>query len=491
MIHHPTLYQINARTWLQKKSTQIGRPATLDDISDAELDELAGFGFHWVYLLGVWQTGEYGRREALNIPRLFNEYRMLLPDFTADDVCGSCFAVQNYLVSDRLGGEKALANFRQRLNIRGIRLMLDFVPNHTAVDHPWVAQFPDYYVAGTQEDLTRAPYNYIQLETSQGRRILAHGRDPYFPAWSDTMQLNYGNPQLQEAMRAELLSIAGRCDGVRCDMAMLLLPGVFQRVWNIIASPFWPAAIEQVIQEYPEFIFMAEVYWGLEWTLQQQGFHYTYDKTLYDRIRDLHAQPVREHLWADAAYQNRLARFLENHDEQRAASVFVSSIHPAAAVITYLNPGLRFFHQGQLEGYHERVPVQLCRAPDQKTDDGLQSFYSQLLACLQHPAFHYGRWQLLDALPQTDEEIAWQDAIAWFWSGPADEIVLCSVNYSPIPANFMVRLSIPSLANKNWVLRDFFGKTQKFISGNELIYPGAVFRLAAWGYSVLEISPAE
>src|SRR5262249_16756656 len=160
--------------------------------------------------------------------------------------------------------------------------------------------------------------------------------------WSDTLQLNYANPDVQEAMLGELLKIAGQCDGVRCDMAMLVLPDVFERTWGVRAPPFWPDAIAQVRERYEKFCFLAEAYWNLEWGLQRQGFDYTYDKTLYDRLVAGRAAPVRDHLRADLAYQNTLARFLENHDERRAAATFSPDMHRAAALITFLCPGLRF-----------------------------------------------------------------------------------------------------------------------------------------------------
>jgi glycosidase len=176
--------------------------------------------------------------------------------------------------------------------------MLDFVPNHTALDHPWVEDHPEYYVPGTEADLARAPQNYIRVRRTRGDRLLAHGRDPYFPGWPDTLQLDYGNPATQEAMIGELLKIAGQCDGVRCDMAMLVLPDVFERIWGRRAPVFWPKATQRVRQQVPGFRFMAEVYWDLEWTMLQQGFDYAYDKRLYDRLREGHARPVREHFLA-------------------------------------------------------------------------------------------------------------------------------------------------------------------------------------------------
>jgi len=206
-----------------------------------------------------------------------------------------------------LGGDAALARLRERLRTRGLRLLLDFVPNHTALDHPWVEDHPEYYVAGSERDLMRAPQNYTWIRRPRGDRLLAYGRDPYFAGWPDTLQLDYSNPATQEAMIGELLRIAGQCDGVRCDMAMLVLPDVFERTWGRRAPLFWPAATRRVRERVPGFLFMAEVYWDLEWTMQQQGFDYAYDKRLYDRLREGHARPAREHMLAELDYQTRLA----------------------------------------------------------------------------------------------------------------------------------------------------------------------------------------
>src|SRR6185295_19119977 len=214
-----------------------------------------------------------------------------------------------------------------------------------------------------------------------------------------TLQLNYGNPELQQAMIGELESIAGQCDGVRCDMAMLVLPDVFERTWGIRADLFWPKATERVRRKVPGFCFMAEVYWDMEWTLQQQGFNYAYDKRLYDRLRDHHARPVREHFLAGLDFQNKLARFLENHDEPRAAATFPPGIHEAAAVVTFLSPGLRFFHQGQFEGRHKRISPHLGRGPCEWTDEGIKAFYERLLAILKQQVLRDGSWQLLECQP--------------------------------------------------------------------------------------------
>lgn len=314
---YPLLYQINTRVWLTALSATLGRRATLDDVPDAELDRLARMGFDWVWLLSVWQTGPEARRVSRDNAEWRREFEQTLPDLAADDIGGSGFAITGYSVHTDLGGDAALARLRERLRGRGLRLMLDFVPNHVGLGHPWIGDHPDYFIRGTELDLALAPHDYTWVKRRDGDVLLAHGRDPYFPGWPDTLQLDYANPATQEAMIGELLGIAARCDGVRCDMAMLVLPEVFERTWVRRAAPFWPAATRRVRERVPGFLFMAEVYWDLEWTLQQQGFDYAYDKRLYDRLREGHARPVREHLHAGLDYQDKLARFLENHDEPR------------------------------------------------------------------------------------------------------------------------------------------------------------------------------
>src|SRR5262249_21557862 len=230
-----------------------------------------------------------------------------------------------------------------------------FVPNHTALDHPWVTEHPEFYVAGSEEALAREPANYCRLATPSGPCILAYGRDPYFPGWPDTLQLNYRHAKLRTAMQEELCRAADRCDGLRCDMAMLLLPDVFARTWGAasvprdgsapVDTPFWPEALARVRQNHPGFVFMAEGYWDLEWTLQQQGFDYTYDKRMYDRLHARNAGAVRGHLHADPEFLRKSVHFLENHDEPRAAAAFPRPVHRAAAVLTFLVPGMRFFHE--------------------------------------------------------------------------------------------------------------------------------------------------
>ncbi|HVX59899.1 MAG TPA: alpha-amylase family glycosyl hydrolase [Pirellulales bacterium] len=466
----------------------LGRPATLDDIADVELDRLAELGFDFVWLLSVWQTGAAGREISRGNAELRKEFEETLPDLREADICGSGFAIAGYTVDQRLGGDEALARLRERLRERGLRLMLDFVPNHTALDHPWVETHPEYYVPGTQQDLDREPQNYVRVTRTQGEVILAHGRDPYFSGWADTLQLNYGNPALQQAMIGELSRIAGQCDGVRCDMAMLLLPKIFERTWGIPCEPFWPRAIEQVRSLFPQFCLMAEVYWDLEWTLQQQGFDYTYDKRLYDRLRDGQSRLVREHFLAGLDYQNKLARFLENHDEPRAAATFPPDVHQTAAVITFLAPGLRFFHDGQLEGRRKRISPHLCRRPDEPVDARLKAFYSRLLNVLHQKIVREGQWRLLECQPAWEGNWTADCFISFAWEDNREEWLVAAVNYAANQSQCYVRLPFDELSGSQWRLDDLLGDASYVRDGNELLAKGLYLDVAPWQRHVFSVS---
>ena len=485
---YPALYQVNTRVWLTELSHALGKRATLDDIPDAELDRLSELGFDWVWFLSVWQTGPAAQAISRANPEWRREFADTLPDLKDEDIGGSGFAIQSYTVHRDLGGAAALARLRQRLQKRGLKLMLDFVPNHMAPDHPWIDEHPDYFVRGSENDLARAPRNYCRVQTRKGPLLLAYGRDPYFDGWPDTLQLHYGNPELQQAMIGELTRIAEQCDGVRCDMAMLVLPDVFERTWGTRADLFWSKAIESVRRKHPHFRFMAEVYWDMEWTMLQQGFDYAYDKRLYDRLREGHARPVREHLYAGLDYQNRLARFLENHDEPRVAATFSPGMYEAAAIITYLSPGLRFFHQGQFQGRKKRISPHLVRGPQEAIDQRLEQFYDRLLAVLRQPVVRQGNWQLLDCTPAWEGNWTWDCFLVFAWEGAGDERLLVTVNYAPNQSQCYVRLPFAGLGNGQWRLEDGIGDATYERDGNDLQARGLYLDEPPWRAHVFSLT---
>jgi glycosidase len=497
----PALYEVNTRYLLQELGAALGRRATLDDVPDGFLDEWARLGFGWVWLMGVWQTGPAGLEVSRSDPVLRAGYAAELPDWREEDVCGSPFAVRSYTVDSLYGGDGALSRLRGRLAARGIRLVLDFVVNHVALDHPWVSSHPEYFIHGSEVDLAREPHNYARVQADRNPLILANGRDPYFPGWADTLQLNFRSAGCREAQVAELLRIADRCDGVRCDMAMLVQPEVFLQTWGDrsrpadgsapVDVPFWRDAIRAARMERVDFLFIAEVYWDMEWQLQQEGFDYSYDKRLYDRLKAGRARPVREHLMADIAFQVHSLRFLENHDEQRAATAFSPDMLRAAAVIGFFVPGMRFFHEGQTEGRRVHASMHLCRRPYEPPAQNLVAFYVSILGCLKRPEVHSGTWRLWPCRPAWDGNGTWDQFVVFSWEAGDDQRLLVVVNYGPSQGQCYVTLDMPELAGRQYQLRDLMSEACYEREGNELAGNGLYLDLPAWGYHIFDLTASD
>lgn len=483
----PTLYQINTRVWLNSLSNKLGKHVTLDEIPDGELEKIKELGFEWIWLMGIWQTGGKGKEVSRTNQDWLEEFEKTLPDLKMGDIEGSGFAITRYEVHKNLGGNEALVRIREKMRSKGLNLMLDFVPNHTAIDHEWVQQHPEYYIEGGPEDLHREPVNYKQVKIKNETRIFAHGRDPFFPGWTDTLQLNYSNPGLHQAMIQELEKISEHCDGVRCDMAMLITSEVFKKTWERNSKPFWPKAIQKIKSKYPSFKFMAEVYWDLEWQLQVQGFDFTYDKKLLDRLLEGRPGPIRDHLKAGLEYQSRTVRFIENHDETRAAARFEPKKHEAAAVITYFSPGMRFFHQGQLEGKKIHLSTHLVRCPHEPIEPVLQKFYGNLLEVLKNPLFEKGRWKLLEPKASWHGNGTFDSFISFSWENGQNKIGIVVVNYSPFPSQCFLQLPLPFLADKKWRLQNLMGDESYDRDGNRMVSQGLFLDMPPWHYHVFEL----
>jgi hypothetical protein len=494
-VQHPLLYQVNTRVLLGELGRSLGRPATLDDWPDAMLDAAAERGFHWLWLLGVWRTGTAAVAVSRRDPGVRAALLETLPDATEADITGSPFAILAYEVRSEWGGAAALARLRARARARGLRLLLDFVPNHVAPDHRWVDEHPEYLIAGSREDVEREPLHFTWTGPPGAGRVFALGRDPYFPGWPDTLQLNYGHAGLRRAMLAELAHVAESCDGVRCDMAMLLLPDVFERTWGRRQAPadgsppaqgsFWADAIASVRRRQPSFVFVAEAYWDLEWRLQGEGFDFTYDKRLYDRLRAGPGSEVRAHLLADADYQRRSVRFLENHDEPRAAAVFPLARHLAAAVVAYLVPGLRLFHEGQLEGRSSHVSMHVARRREEAKVAAIADFYERLLAVLRRPEPHAGTFVLHACRPAWDGNLSFRELVVFSWTQPGAKL-LVAVNMAGSASQGYVELGWSELAGEAVALTDTLGEARYERHGSELLERGLYLDMPAWGYHVFD-----
>jgi alpha amylase-like protein len=487
---HPQLYEIHTWIWLEQLSRQYGRRLTLGSVPDSEWDELLRRGFDLIWLMGVWERSPESRRVFQNDSGSFPQYERALPGWTLGQLVGSPYAVRTYRPDPRIGTWSDLDRVREKLRARGMRLILDFVPNHTALDHPWVQAHPEYYVQGAPEDARSDPEAFFLAMPSRGGTLaIARARDPYFPPWRDAAQINIFEPAARLALLGELREIARHCDGVRCDMAMLVLNDVFSRIWRaFLTTPppreeFWAQAFPVL----PGFLWIAEVYWEMETQLQQLGFDFTYDKVFYDRLRATRPREFLAHLQAGLDIQSRMVRFLENHDEPRSAAVFGAERLPAAATLLATLPGMRLYHHGQLTGAKIHVPIALSDAAVEPADPAVAAIYDKTLSLSNEDVFHTGDWKLLETRSAGDE--SWENLIAYRWRS-AQAYRLIVVNLGAGTSQGRIPLAGEISPTANYTLLDRWNDAVYSRTGKEMTTQGIYVRLDAFRVHWFDVSPA-
>ncbi|MBM2841179.1 MAG: glycosidase [Bacteroidetes bacterium] len=496
---HPLVYEVNTRVLLRELQAEHGEEVTLGTIPDKLLDEWAALGFDAIWLMGVWTTGKIGLEIARTDKSLLEEYKRVLPNFSEEDVIGSPYAVKAYVVSPALGGNKGLLQLRNRMRQRGLSLVLDFVPNHTARDHQWVSRHPEYYMNGREGEDIQKPEYYFATSTIKGLFVLAFGRDPNYPGWTDTAQLDIRNAETRKAMISTIKKIAAMCDGIRCDMGMLLLNDVFEKTWpdralssvvELASGESWAEAIRAVKAEVPNFKFIAEAYWDREWQLQQLGFDYTYDKRLYERLAREGAGAVYDHLKAEPEYQKKSVRFIENHDEPRAAQVFSADPwHFAAATVMSCVPGMALFHEGQLTGSRIKLPVQLGRRPTHEQAPQIAAFYNKLIPIVSHPVFRQGQWKLLQAKPAWHENHTWTNFLAFWWYEKKEGARFIVINYAPLNGQCYVELTLDGIDGSSVEFRDLIGTANFVRERSALATKGMYFDLPGYSLHIFDVIP--
>ena len=485
----PCIYQVHSRAWLRELASDRaagGGPFTLASVPSAILDSWKALGFTHVWLMGVWRIGPEARRHAL---RALRGSRV-----DAADVCGSPFAIEGYTVDPEIGGESELIGFRQRCNQRGLRLLLDFIPNHVALDHPWIRQHPSRFLVSK-----RRKKGYYRADVESGTRWVAHGRDPYFPPWVDTAQLDWSSEEVHVAMREQLLGVAALCDGVRADMAMLLLPEVFQRTWagaemKLDASEalFWPGAIRAVRERFPDFLLIAEVYWDLEERLLEQGFDYAYDKRSYDHVVGRRPGDLLRHwmsqgsvLWA------RGLRFLENHDEARVASLCGIPEHRAWLCLLLAMPGAALIHHGQIACLRERTVISLRRVAASGSQLELRDTYAHLLRTFSELAGGDLLCVPVSPMPASVGNDSHQSCVALVWHRADWPAWVLMVNLGKHQAQS--RLMLPTLAATDARLvsvQDRLSDVRYEVAEGTLAQFGLYMDLPAYGYHLLALTRA-
>lgn len=487
---HPHLYEINTWAWLEQLSDRLGRRIALAEVPDGEWAAVARLGFDAVWLMGVWQRSPESRRVALEDPANFAAYDAALPGWKPGDIIGSPYAVAQYVPDPRIGTWESLDRVREKLRKLGMALFLDFVGNHTALDHPWTREHPEYYVRGTQAEFEKNPSNFFPIDTPKGIYYVALARDPYFPPWKDVAQLNHFQPAMRAAQLADLRTIASHCDGVRCDMAMLHLHDIFANIWGTLlpdAKPpekeFWTEAREAV----PGLILLAEAYWNTEPRLLDLGFSFAYDKQLYDAVRDTRIEEVHARISGDEVYQGRLTHFLENHDEPRRAAVFGNERLPAVGMLMATLPGMRFYHQGELEGLKVRLPITLRIAAKEPPDPPSAAFFRKVLEITNEEVFHAGRWSLLEVAPDSDDTSA--NLIVYEWRSEKNWKVIV-VNLAGSASQGRVKMGDHVSPARQYVFYDELNEDRYLRSGEELHSIGLFVRREGGQAHLFDVTPA-
>jgi hypothetical protein len=479
------VYEINTWPWLDELSRREGRPVTLGTVPESDWDRLHALGFDFVWLMGVWQRSAKGRHIAQTLPELFPGYEFALPGWRVEQVVGSPYSIANYIPDSHLASWDELDHVRAQLHSRGMGLVVDLVPNHTAFDHPWVDSHPEYYVQGSLDEFKRNPSAYYLIEHAGSARFIARGRDPNWAPWTDVAQLNYSNPELRLAMIDQIRQIAAHADGVRADMTMLVLNEVFERTWGALAGKppeqeFWDAAISSV----PNLVWIAEAYWDLEAVLHRLGFDFVYGKRWYDALREGWSENVRRQFAPPLDYQRRLVRFLENHDEDRALSAFGEAKMEAVATLLATAPGMRLYHHGQLEGKRVRQPVQLGASRVEPPVPAVTKVYERLFQIADASVFHRGSWRLLEVKSFGDE--GFRDLIAYCWTWGTDVRVVV-VNLNANPARAVVEWP-GSLDGDHLRVTDQIHRTNTAVSAEEMSSRGLHLSLPGYGAQILTVT---
>lgn len=480
-IPNPSLIEINTRVWIRRFDTAETK-AGLKNIPESYWDSLKEKGIDYVWLMGVWKTKPDAVPKYCFEETLIPEYERALKDWQDDDIIGSPYAIDRYEINPLLGTEDDIKKIRETLHSKGMKLFLDFIPNHFHAETSLIDIVPDIFLTVNDETFKKDPHTFYK--PFDDGRIFAHGRDPFFPAWLDTAQINYYSPSAREFMINSLLRIADLCDGVRCDMAILVMNNVFQNTWGGSldncghtkpTAEFWSEAINATKKEFPSFIFLAEAYWDLEWHLQQLGFDFTYDKKLTDRLAVNHLRGIHDHLTGETEYQKKCARFIENHDEKRSLALFGKERVKAASVIISTLQGMHFYYDGQFEGKKIKLPLQLGREPVEQVNGCIQKHYDKLLSITGSVIFKYGEWKLLEPEKSWYNNETYTNLLAWEWRYKSERRLVV-VNYSDTLSTCWVKLDVEGYPEEI-IFEDLLQGSKYKRRGEELVRQGLYVEL--------------
>lgn len=489
-IKYPRLLELNVRIWLKR----FGKDATFSSVTDEQIKTWKEMGIDLIWLMGIWNNNKDVITEYCFEPDLINSYNGSLKDWQTDDVIGSPYSIDKYEVNPTLGTKEELLKFKSRLNENGIKLILDFVCNHFSAKSSLIWTNKEIFLFADEYIFKNDPYTFYPSPVNH-KEFLAHGRDPLFPPWKDTAQINFFSDDARKFLIDVLKDLTEVCDGVRCDMAMLPLNNIFFNTWIGVIKKhgyerpdkeFWEVAIDEVKKKRSDFLFIAETYWDLEWQLQNLGFDFTYDKRLTDRLISGDVKSIKDHLNAEISYQDRSVRFLENHDEDRAIVKLGRERSMAAAVIISTIPGIAFYFDGQCEGKKVKLPLQLAREPEEKRDEKIKEFYRNLFSITKEEIFRNGEWRLLEPIAVNQNDQSYENLFAWEFRYE-NQLRIIVVNYSTVTSRCRLKFNIGEDLTEIQ-LNDLLNKNNYKRSVKEITEKGLFVELKSFNSHIFSIS---
>ena len=476
--------------WLAQLSQRYGTPIQrLDEIPDEELQLLAQRGISALWPIGIWRRSAASRAMKVSAGDLAAE--------------GSAYAVAEYLVDERLGGDAALAALRTRAGAVGIRIVTDMVPNHVAIDGRWVNERPELLLSSAHppfknyrysgQNLSEAPGTAIRIEDGYARgddaavtferraedslQYIYHGNDGTNMPWKDTAQIDYLNAEAREAVIQEILSVARRSDIIRFDAAMTLAAQHIRRLWypargteaaipsrtefalsdrefaKRLPREFWREVVERVERELPGTMLLAEAFWLLEgYFVRGLGMHRVYNSAFMSMLRDGKNTEYRTILRDTTAYDPELLRryvnFLTTPDEEPVAVGFgIGDRALLAATLAATLPGVPMLGHGQWEGQRERYGMEY-RAPrtnDPVSTDHVERYDREIAPLLRARHLFAGvtdfRW--FDA--QSDKKAARESAYAFSNAAGSAHTLVIALN-SDTAAELTIQQASPAVA---------------------------------------------
>lgn len=403
--------------WLESLSKKNGEAISIGNVPDDEWEKLFD-KYDNFWFMGIYKPSQKGQEIA---KQYSTQYQSYLPDINGDnDIVASPFAVSEYSPNPMIAKDwQEWDEMVNKLHQKGKKVFIDFVPNHTAIDHSWVQSHPEYYIQGNKQQYL-STNNFVEITDNQGKiRYFGYGKDPNFGPWIDTLQLNYANLELQEKMREGLESLARHADGFRCDMAMLVNPETFLRSWGwclsdeeknqIIVNSFWQKTIPEIkksiaLESNRNIEFIAEAYW--EENELGKYFDFIYNHDLYEHISESIKNGSIDQIKFDLyrfinnpdQAKHHWVVYTENHDERRAAEKMGEKFSkPAAVLSAMIRDSIFMVNQGQESGYQYRPPMQVSRYRSESENINMVRFYDELLSIRRSNLFQTGEIKIINS----------------------------------------------------------------------------------------------